>query len=60
MLNLWRISAFNWLSGEGGLYYSARWHAADHRIDYLAESAAGALVESLVHTELNETSWARF
>ena len=25
----------------------------------MAESAAGALVESLVHTELNERNWAR-
>ena len=60
MLNLWRISAFNSLSGEGGLYYSARWHTAGHRIVYLAESAAGALVEPLVHTELNESNWPRF
>ena len=60
MLNLWRISAFNSLSGEGGLYYSARWHTAGHRIVYLAESAAGALVESLVPIELNERSWPRF
>jgi RES domain-containing protein len=59
-LNLWRISAFNSLSAEGGLYYSARWHTAGHRIVYLAESPAGALVESLVHTELNERSWPRF
>ena len=59
-LNLWRISAFNSLSGDGGLYYSARWHTAGHRIVYLAESPAGALVESLVHTELNERSWPRF
>ena len=27
---------------------------------YLAESPAGALVESLVHMELNERSWPRF
>ena len=33
---------------------------AGHRIVYLAESPAGALVESLVHTELNERSWPRF
>jgi RES domain-containing protein len=59
-LILWRISAFNSLSGEGGLHYSARWHTAGHRIVYLAESPAGALVESLVHTELNERSWPRF
>jgi RES domain-containing protein len=59
MLDLWRISAFNSLSGEGGLYYSARWHTAGHRIVYLAESPAGALVEALVHAELNEKSWPR-
>jgi RES domain-containing protein len=59
-LNLWRISGHNSLSGEGGLYYSARWHTAGHRIVYLAESPAGALIEALVHAELNEKSWPRF
>src|SRR4030088_460555 len=59
MQNLWRISAFNSLSGEGGRYYSARWHTAGHRIVYLAKSPAGALVESLVRTELNERNWPR-
>jgi RES domain-containing protein len=43
-----------------GLYYSARWNTAGHRIVYLAESPAGALVESLVRTELNERNWPRF
>jgi RES domain-containing protein len=58
--NLWRISGFNSLSGEGGLRYSARWHTAGHRIVYLAESPAGALIEHLVHLELNEKSWPGF
>lgn len=58
--NLWRISAYNSLSGEGGLYYSARWHTAGHRIVYLAESPAGALIEAIVHAELNERTWPRF
>jgi RES domain-containing protein len=58
-LNLWRISGHNSLSGEGGLYYSARWHTTGHRIVYLAESPAGALIEALVHAELNEKSWPR-
>ena len=58
-LSLWRISGYNALSGEGGLYYSARWHTAGHRIVYLAESPAGALIEVLVHAELNERSWPR-
>ncbi len=58
--NLWRISGFNSLSGEGGLKYSARWHTAGHRVVYLAESPAGALIEHLVHLELNEKSWPGF
>jgi RES domain-containing protein len=56
-LSLWRVSGHNSLSGEGGLYYSARWHTAGHRIVYIAESPAGALLEALVHAELNERSW---
>jgi RES domain-containing protein len=56
-LSLWRISGYNALSGEGGLYHSARWHTAGHRIVYLAESPAGALIEALVQAELNERSW---
>ena len=58
--NLWRISGFNSLSGEGGLKYSARWHTAGHRVVYLAESPAGALIEHLVHLELSEKSWPAF
>jgi RES domain-containing protein len=56
-MDLWRISKFNSLSGEGGLHYSARWHTAGSRIVYMAESPAGALIESLVHMELNQRSW---
>ncbi|WP_263366920.1 RES family NAD+ phosphorylase [Edaphobacter bradus] len=59
-MNLWRISKFNSLTGEGGLHYSARWHTAGRRIVYLAESPAGALIEALVHMELNQITWPRF
>jgi RES domain-containing protein len=48
---LWRISDFLDLNGAGGLYYSARWHTIGHRVVYLAESPAGALIELLVHLE---------
>jgi RES domain-containing protein len=51
---LWRISDFRELTGEGGLLYSARWNTAGHPIVYLAESAAGALLEILVHLELQD------
>jgi RES domain-containing protein len=53
-LELWRISNFRSLSGEGGLVYSARWHTAGRPIVYLAASPAGAIVEVLVHLELEE------
>jgi RES domain-containing protein len=56
---LWRISNYPSLSGEGGLLYSARWHTAGRRIVYLAESPAGAMIEALVHLELDEMDWPR-
>jgi RES domain-containing protein len=56
---LWRISNYRSLSGDGGLHFSARWHSAGHRIAYLAESPAGAMIEVLVHLELDETDWPR-
>jgi RES domain-containing protein len=51
---LWRISNHRSLTGEGGLRFSARWHTAGRPIVYLAASAAGAMVEVLVHLELQE------
>ena len=50
---LWRISNHATLDGEGGLIASARWHTQGHPILYLADSPAGALVEVLVHLELD-------
>jgi RES domain-containing protein len=58
-MNLWRISNHNSLSGEGGLKYAARWHNAGSRIVYLAESPAGAMIEVLVHLELEEEELPR-
>lgn len=59
MADLWRISNYRSLSGEGGLKYAARWHSAGSRIVYLAESPAGAMVEVLVHLELEEEDLPR-
>lgn len=50
---LWRISNYATLDGRGGLLASARWHTRGRRVVYLAESAAGALSEVLVHLELD-------
>ena len=54
-MHLWRISNHRNLKGEGGRRYGARWHSAGHPIVYLAASPAGALVEVLVHLELDES-----
>jgi RES domain-containing protein len=48
----WRISNYHSLGGEGGLLYPGRWHALGHPVVYLAESPAGAMLETLVHMEL--------
>jgi RES domain-containing protein len=46
---LWRISNHATLNGEGGKRASARWHTRGRPVVYLAASAAGALLETLVH-----------
>jgi RES domain-containing protein len=56
---LWRISNHASLEGEGGLIASARWHTRGHPVLYLAETPAGALVEVLVHLELDPTHLPR-
>jgi RES domain-containing protein len=45
----WRISNFADLSGKGAEFASARWHTKGNRVVYLAESPAGAMLESLAH-----------
>ncbi len=50
---LWRISDYIDLSGEGGRRAGARWHTAGSRIVYMAESPMAALVETLVHLEID-------
>jgi RES domain-containing protein len=49
----WRVSNYIDLSGEGGRKASARWHTAGSRIVYLADSPMSALVETLVHLEVD-------
>lgn len=48
---LWRISNYADLSGTGGVLHGGRWHHRGRPVVYLAESAAGALLEALVHIE---------
>jgi RES domain-containing protein len=49
----WRISDYVDLIGEGGRRAGARWHTAGSRIVYLAESPMAALVETLVHLDVD-------
>ena len=50
---LWRISNHASLSGEGGLHASGRWHARGRRVVYLADHPASALLEVMVHLEID-------
>jgi len=53
-MELWRISRFPDLAGLGGLKYSGRWHTSGHAIVYFADSLAAAMLEMLVHLEVQE------
>jgi RES domain-containing protein len=49
---LWRISNHMSLTGDGGLRSSGRWHTRGKRVVYCAENPAAALLETLVHFEI--------
>jgi RES domain-containing protein len=50
---LWRISSYADLSGTGGLRVSGRWHQAGRPVVYAAASPPGAMLEVLVHLEID-------
>ncbi len=52
-MRLWRISNHADLSGEGGRLAAGRWNYLGRRVVYLAEHPALALLETLVHLELD-------
>lgn len=52
-LTLWRISNHVSLAGHGGLWASGRWHTRGRRIVYCSQSPAAALLEVLVHFEID-------
>jgi RES domain-containing protein len=49
MMTLWRISKHPDLSGAGGRIGSGRWHSRGKPVVYLAETPAGAMLETIVH-----------
>lgn len=52
-MNLWRISNYQSLDGAGGLYVSGRWHTKGHPVVYCTLNPATALLETLVHMEID-------
>lgn len=50
---LWRVSNHAALDGGGGLRASGRWHSRGRRIVYCAPNPATALLEVLVHAEID-------
>jgi RES domain-containing protein len=50
---LWRISNHQSLAGDGGLRASGRWHTRGRRVVYCTENPAAALLEILVHFEID-------
>ncbi|HEY7246941.1 MAG TPA: RES family NAD+ phosphorylase [Xanthobacteraceae bacterium] len=52
-MRLWRISNYADLSGEGARRAEGRWHERGQRVVYLAEHPALALLEVLVHLEID-------
>lgn len=52
-MRLWRISNYQSLEGTGGLKASGRWHTRGRGIVYSSPNPAAALLEILVHLELD-------
>ena len=52
-MTLWRVSNHAVLDGTGGLRAPGRWHTRGNPIVYCAGNAAAALLETLVHAEID-------
>ncbi len=52
-MTLWSASNHSSLDGAGGLRASGRWHSQGKRIVYCAPNPATALLEILVHAEID-------
>ena len=50
---LWRVSNYATLDGAGGLHVSGRWHTRGRPVLYCAWNPATALLETLVHLEID-------
>jgi len=52
-VTIWRISNHATLDGGGGLRAPSRWHTRGRRVVYCASNPAAALLEVLVHAEID-------
>lgn len=52
-MRLWRISNYEDLQGIGGLTKQGRWHSKGKPVVYLAEHPALAMLEVMVHLEVD-------
>jgi len=52
-VRIWRISNFDDLSGVGGLKADGRWHDRGRHVVYAADHPASALLEVMVHLEID-------
>ncbi|MBR0968911.1 RES family NAD+ phosphorylase [Bradyrhizobium diazoefficiens] len=52
-MRIWRISNFDDLSGVGGLKADGRWHDRGRPVVYAADHPASALLEVMVHLEID-------
>ncbi|HXH47142.1 MAG TPA: RES family NAD+ phosphorylase [Bradyrhizobium sp.] len=52
-MRIWRISNFDDLSGIGGLKTDGRWHDRGRHVVYAADHPASALLEVMVHLEID-------
>ena len=50
---VWRLSRYTDLQGFGGIQVSGRWHEKGNPIVYAAASASTALLEVLVHLDID-------
>ncbi|MGC9199648.1 MAG: RES family NAD+ phosphorylase [Acidobacteriaceae bacterium] len=50
---LWRVSNYQSLDGLGGLYVAGHWHTKGHPVIYCTRNPATALLETLVHIEID-------
>lgn len=52
-VTLWRVSNYASLSGVGGMRTAGRWHSRGHPVIYCSEDPSTALLEILVHMEVD-------